>query len=115
MCLLITDMVMALLDNVFFYFARNIKLYAQYLPHSASIKIRCKILSLDMSAYIGITMTQGKDGKNIYPRLQKLNSTFAVLTSSSLKKYDVCHIEPLMYNEAGNLVFEMRKSQLFCM
>ena len=102
---------MNLLDVVFYYFAKNMNKYAQYLPHSANIRIQCTMFNLDMSAYLGINIYKKKDRNNIYPKLQQLNSSFAVLSGSSIRTNDLCRIEPLLYDEAGKLLLEMRKSQ----
>ena len=108
---LIVDIIMNLLDVVFYYFAKNMNKYDQYLPHSANIRIECKIFNLDMSAYVGINIYKTKDRNKIYPKLQKLNGSFAVLSGSSIRINDLCRIEPLLYDEAGKLLLEMCESQ----
>ena len=84
------------------------KQHRQYHPHSVNIRIQCKIIRLQMSGYVGMIIKNEKDTKRIYPKLLKLNSSFTVLSASS-SNINFCHIEPLMYNEAGELLLEMRK------
>ena len=89
-----------MVDVLFNYFTKKVKQYGQYLPHSVNVRIQCKILRQNMSGYFGITINKEKDRKRIYPKLLKLNSSFTVLSASS-SNINFCHIEPLMYNEAG--------------
>ena len=111
---IIVDIIMKTLDVLFYYLALNMKQHAQYLPHSANIWIQCKVLRLDMSAYVSITINKKKDAKRIFPKLLKFNSSFAVLTGSS-RTNDYCRFEPLLYSEAGKLLSEKRKSKYYSM
>jgi len=104
---------MDILDLAFYYFIRYMKQYALSIPRSASILTKCKVFSLDMTSYVGIKIDKGKSGKDFFPKLEKLNGTYAVQPSSLSKTKDFCFIEPRLYDQTGKILYEMCKFDSF--
>jgi len=81
------------------------------LPYSATIRARCKVINLDTSVFLGITIHRDHTQNNIYPWLDNLNASFEIRPSVEIKENkDFCRIQPRLYDESGNVLYEMRKS-----
>ena len=103
---------MDILDYAFYYFVENMKKYAIYIPHSAKVDAQCKILGLKMSAYVKVKVDKGKDGRGIFPTVEDVKSSFSVLTSSLADTRLFCAVEAGLYDEMGNVIYEMRKFRI---
>ena len=90
-------------------FINLIKKSIDYVPHVASILAQCKVLTLDIGAYISVGIDRGKD-KSIYSRIRKLNASMGVQDSSSLSQgKEYCFFTPQLFDDNGNIVYEESK------
>ena len=90
-------------------FINLLKKSIDYVPHSTSIRAQCKVLNLDMGAYISVGIDRGKE-KSIYPHIRKLNASFGVQNSSSLSQAkEYCFFIPQLFDDNGNIVYEESK------
>ena len=80
-----------------------------YIPHGASIRAQCKVLTIEMGTYISVGIDRGKD-KSIYPHIWKLNASMGVQDSSSLSQgKEYCFFTPQLFDDNGNIVYEESK------
>jgi len=105
---------MKVLDFAFYYLVVNLKQYAVHIPHSVTIHASCKVLNLEMSGFLGIRIHKGKNGRGIFPQVEKLKGSFGVLSSSVSVNKDFCLIEPQLYDETGRIMFKKCKCIFRC-
>ena len=80
-----------------------------YIPHGASIRAQCKVLTIEMGAYISVGIDRGKD-KSIYPHIRKLNASMGVQDSTSLSQgKEYCFFTPQLFDNNGNIVYKESK------
>jgi len=100
--LLLADLVKNTLDLIFGLLVHMVKNNLVNLPHSAIVQARCRIINLDTSVFLGIT---------IHFLLDNLNASLEIKPSVELiENKDYCHIQPRLCDESGNLLYERRKS-----
>jgi len=64
-----------------------------------------------MSLNLGIKINGGLFENSIYPLLDNLNAVFEVWSFSEKKEdKDFCLLEPVLYDNSGNVMYEMRKN-----
>ena len=106
---LTVDVLKDILDYAFYFFVASMKKYAVYIPHSAKIDVQCKMLSLKLSGLVNVRIDKGNDGRDIFPTVEDLKGSFSVLPNSVADTKIFCIIEGGLYDETGNIIYEMRK------
>ena len=105
----IVVLVHKLVDFSISRFTSLIREYRGYVPHGASIQTHCKVLNLDMGAYIKVGIVRLED-INIYPNIQKLNASMRFQNSNILSKNkEYCLVTPQLFDDNGNTVYEKSK------
>jgi len=91
-------------------FVRMVKNSIVHLPHSATVQAKCRILNFDVAVFLDITINQSHSVNSIHPMLHKLNTSFEVRPTASIKgSRDFCLFEPILYNKNGHILHGMRK------
>ena len=85
------------------------KKYSPTIPHLAIVHAKCVIINMEMTFLVRVRITKQEGKHNIFPVLENLNGSFAVLPSSLSRNKDFCHLEPLLYHDREGRLFEMRK------
>ena len=105
----IVVLIQKLVDFSITRFTSLIREYRGYVPHGASIQTHCKVLNLDIGAYIRVGIDRLGD-KNIYPNIQKLNASMRFQNSNILSKTkEYCLVTPQLFDDKGNTVYEKSK------
>ena len=108
----IVVLIQKLVDFSITRFTSLIREYRGYVPHSASLQTQCKVLNLDMGAYIRVGIDRLED-QNIYPNIQKLNASMRFQNSNILSKNkEYCLVTPQLFDDNGNTVYEKSKFSL---
>ena len=103
------DVLMDILDYAFYFFVHSMRKHAIHIPHSAKINAQCRILNLKLSGFVKVGINKEKDGRDIFPIVEELKGSFAVLPSSLTATETICVIEAGLYDETGNIIYEKRE------
>jgi len=80
------------------------------LPHFVTIRARCRIINLDTSVFLGVSIDRGNTENHIHPLLDNLNGSFEIKPSLEIKENkDFCLLEPILYDKSGDVLYDMRK------
>jgi len=107
------DMILGILDMSFYNFVYSLKQHALHIPHSTTVHANCKVFNIDMSGFINVKIDKGVNGKSIFPFVEVLKGSLAVLPRSISINENFCLMETKLYDKNGYILHDKRKFAIY--